>query len=337
MSREMAGAEMARLAVLSYHSWDMSPEMLTADIRGLRDDGWRFVSANEAARFVAGAHAGNDSRLALVTTDDGHPEDVEFRDVLRREGCPGVTFVTVGRMTPERLAWCKATHSEDWSVQDHTPLHRRQFVSGHLTGVYHGQKIGGLEYLDLPLGAPLLVSGGQLSAPRFDPHPDAMALAAEWARSEDPVTIASTAWVSELATRLGKERLAYRWRGRVHVVGTLESEEQFEQRVRQEVVEGRAMFERALGRKPEMFAYPWWQGSVAADREFALAGYEMTFAGIGRVQGPGMPRYSIPRIVMDPPTPRPVNLSVIEERARHDWTRMRGRVERAAKRLMGVA
>jgi hypothetical protein len=85
-----------------------------------------------------------------------------------------------------------------------------------------------------------------------------------------------------------------------------------------------------------MFAYPWWQGSAVADRALAKAGYLLTFAGNGRVQGAEMSPYSIPRVVMDPTTPRPVNLGAMERRSRHDWSGIRGRVERTAKRLMGV-
>ncbi|NUQ21438.1 MAG: polysaccharide deacetylase family protein [Gemmatimonadaceae bacterium] len=325
-----------RLAVLSYHSWDVEPAVLGADIRALRKDGWRFVSAREALDFVHGRLAGTDERLALVTSDDGHPEDVEFRDTLRREGCPGVTFVNVGRADADRLAWFRETHSEEWSVQDHGPLHRRQFVSGHLTGVVHGQKIGGLEYLALPMGAPLLASAGQLASPRFDPHPEVIALAAEWASEQGTATISSPAWLAEISERLRRLRLAYRWRSRTYVVGSLETNEEFERRVKREVAEGRTAFEDALGHAPTMFAYPWWQGSSIGDDELSRSGYEATFAGTGYVQGRAMSPYSIPRVVMDPTTPRPLNLAEFAERSTSSWSGLRGRVERAAKRMMGV-
>lgn len=336
MSRRSSSVAGSRLAVLSYHSWDSPPETLAADIRLLRGRGWRFVSAAEAIDFLQGRLSGAEDRLALVTTDDGHPEDVEFRDTLQREGCPGVTFVNVGRLASDRLAWYRRTRGDDWSVQDHGPFHRRQFISGHLTGVYHGQKIGGLEYLGLPVGAPLLASSGMLVSPRFDPHPEAISLAAGWARSEHPTVVGSDAWMAELCGRLERERLAYRWRGRTYVTGSLESQGAFERRIALEVREGRSMFEKLLGRAPTLFAYPWWQASSAGDRELAEQGYVATFAGSGRVQGAAMPAYSIPRVVMDPRTPRPVDIDVIPVRTLHDWTSIRGRVERVAKRMMGV-
>lgn len=326
----------SRLAVLSYHSWDTPPEVLAHDIRSLRGQGWRFVSASEATDFVHGRIAGNDARLALVTTDDGHPEDVEFRDTLRREECPGITFVNVGRTTPERLEWYRNTHADDWSVQDHGPMHRRQFVSGHLTGVFHGQKVGGLEHLALPLGAPLLASSGELAARRFDPHPDAIALAAKWGQELGFPRIASDAWLAELAERLLRARLAYRWRGRTYLAGSLETQAAFERRVKREVRDGRAAFEKALGRTPTLFAYPWWQGSGASDREFAAGGYAATFAGTGRVQGQATSPFSVPRVVMDPSAGRPVDLQAVPERSRREWTALRERVQRAAKRMIGI-
>jgi hypothetical protein len=205
-----------------------------------------------------------------------------------------------------------------------------------VTGVFHGQKIGGLEHLELPIGAPLLASSGELASPRFDPNPEAIALAAEWARSEADAPIASDAWLAELSERLVRSRLAYQWRGRTYVNGSLETQAAFERRVAREVSEGRAAFEAALGRAPTLFAYPWWQGSGAGDRELAACGYSATFAGSGRVQGPTMSPYSVPRVVIDPTTPRPVDLCAVPERSPRDWTNIRGRVERAAKRIMGI-
>ena len=331
-----SSAAESRLAVLSYHSWDTVPEQLTTDIRGLRAEGWRFVSAAEATDFIQGRSVANTGHLALVTTDDGHPEDVDFRDVLRHEGCPGVTFVNVGRLARERLEWYRRTHADDWSVQDHGPLHRRQFISGHLTGVFHGQKIGGLEHLDLPLGAPLLASSGELASPRFEPDPDAVGLAAEWAHAEPRSRIASEGWLAELSERLLRARVAYRWRGRTYLNGTMESQAEFESRVKRDVSEGRASFEAGVGHAPTLFAYPWWQGSQVADRELASYGYAGTFAGSGRVQGAGMSPYAVPRVVMDPTIPRPVDLFMVPRRSPRDWTSLRGRVERVAKRIIGV-
>lgn len=336
MIRRSLAREGSRLAVLSYHSWDTVPEQLAADIQTFRAQGWRFVTAAEATEFIQGRSSAEPGRCALVTTDDGHPEDVDFRDVLRREGCPGVTFVNVGRLSPDRVDWYRQSHSDEWSVEDHGPLHRRQFVSGHLTGVFHGQKIGGLEHLDLPIGAPLLVSSGELASPRFDPDPEAVALAAEWARSDAPSRIASADWLAELSERLVRARLAYRWRGRTYVNGSMETESAFEWRVKREVKEGRDAFEAGLGRRPTLFAYPWWQGSSIADRELAGCGYSGSFAGAGRVQGAGMSPYAVPRVVMDPAVPRPVDLLMVPERSSRDWTVLRGRMERAAKRIMGV-
>lgn len=327
----------AALAVLSYHSWDTAPETLVRDIRFFREQGWRFVSASEATEFLLGRRADPEGRLALVTTDDGHPEDVEFRDALRSESCPGITFINVGRTCPDRLEWYRRTHSEEWSVQDHGPLHRRQFVSGHLTGVYHGQKIGGLEHLNLPLGAPLFASGGELSAPRFEPHQEAIAMAIEWSRLEGGASMAAERWTTELGERLRRAGLAYSWRGLTRVRGTLETQQAFEARVKREVREGRLAFERAQSRAPSLFAYPWWQGSTAANRELSAVGYVATFAGSGAVQRAGMSPLSVPRIVMDPSTTRPVDLSAIPDRARADWGGLRRSMEYAVKRLLGVS
>jgi peptidoglycan/xylan/chitin deacetylase (PgdA/CDA1 family) len=310
--------------------------MLARDIRWLRGQQWRFVSAAEATDFVYGRSNASDAQLALITTDDGHEEDAEFRETLRREGCPGTTFVNVGRMSPAWLDWYRQTHSDEWSVQDHGQLHRRHFVSGHLTGVFHGQKVGGLSHLILQVGAPILASSGELASPRFDPHPEAISLAAEWARSEAVQDIASERWMTELSERLQRSGLAYRWRGRTYLTGTLEAQNAFERRVKREVKEGRLAFEKALGRAPTLFAYPWWQSSSVSDRELAASGYAVTFAGTDRVQGAAMSPYSVPRVVMDAAKPRPVDLCAVGERSRRDWRAIRGQVERAAKRMLGV-
>lgn len=336
MSRGIHPVARPRLAILSYHSWDTTPEMLVGDIRSLRSRGWTFVSGGEATEFLYGRVAGGARRLVLVTTDDGHPEDVEFRAALRGESCPGVTFINVGRLASERIEWFRKTHADDWSVQDHGPFHRRQFISGHLTGIVHGQKIGGLEHLTLPIGAPLLASAGVLASPRFDPHPEVVGLAAEWARSQRPEVLATEGWMSELSSRLQRARLAYTWRGRTYVAGSLESQADYERRVRRDVREGRRLFTSALGRAPSLFAYPWWQGSAVGDRELAHTGYVATFAGYGSAQPAGMSPYSVPRIVMDPKTARPLDIDAAPERSMREWASLRGRVERAAKRMMGV-
>ena len=325
-----------RLAVLSYHSWDTPPEMVAADVRALRSRGWRFVTASEATAFLHGRHLGGSARLALVTTDDAHATDVGFREALQAEECPAVTFVPVGRVASERIEWLRRTHGDDWSVQDHGPMHQRQFVSGHVTGIYHGQKIGGLEHLGLQVGAPLLVSSGELGAPRFEPHPEAVALCTELARAESPETLATEQWVADVCERLRDASLAYRWRGRTHILGTVETGEAFEQRVARDIREGLERFERAIGHAPTMFAYPWWQGNAVADRLFAASGYRVTFAGVDRLQGAHHSPFSVPRVVMDPRAARPVNLDALHDRARHDWTGVRRRVEGAAKRLMGI-
>ncbi|NUQ93636.1 MAG: polysaccharide deacetylase family protein [Gemmatimonadaceae bacterium] len=325
----------ARLAVLSYHSWDTPPELVAEDVRALRRQGWRFVTAGEATEFLHGRPVAGE-RLALVTTDDAHATDAAFRDALRSESCPGVTFVPVGRICAERVQWLRETHGAEWSVQDHGPMHHRQFVSGHVTAIYHGQNVGELEHLALPIGAPLLVSAGELAAPRFDPHPEVVALCVEMARNEPKDVLATEQWLTHVRAALHKAKLAYGWRGRTHVLGTAESSAEFEQRVAREIIEGKALFERSIGHTPTLFAYPWWQGNAVADRIFAEAGYRATFAGAHRVQPEHHSPYSVPRVVMDSRTPRPLDLDAIHDRGRRDWGSVRRRVEAAAKRVMGV-
>ena len=62
-----------------------------------------------------------------------------------------------------------------------------------------------------------------------------------------------------------------------------------------------------------------------------------TLAGTGALQGLGMSSFSVPRIVADPNTPRPLDLSTARLRAPRDWRRVRRRAERAVKRIFGVS
>lgn len=306
----MVGREESGLVVLSYHSWETGPETVIADVKSLRERGWSDVSLVESADFIAGSRR-RAGRYFLVTSDDGSPEDGELVGALRSVGCPGVLFINIGRIEHERLGfYAGLATSGDIAVQDHGRLHRKQFISGSVFDhVTESAYLGGLEQWGLAIGMPICASSGEIARRRFTPDRSAMELAAETA-GRSTCQEGSGPWKQEIQEALERKGLGYRRLGRFYVRGVFECESEFRERVRGYLREGREEFAAKVGRLPDYFAYPWWQGSGATDAILKELGYQGSFAGAGFIQRQDGQLFGIPRIPVGPDTPRPIRLDL---------------------------
>ena len=325
----------AKLAILSYHSWDISPEALIGDISALRANGWTGLSLDDAYRFIAGKEKMT-GKYFLVTSDDGSAQDEDFVDAVRQADCPAVLFVNIGTIPGERLPFYRLlTESGNVSVQDHGRLHRKHFVSSQVYDyVTLGSYLGGLEHLGLEPGMPVCFCGGELSAPQFIPEAEAMALAVETARILPPEMLKSERNRSIESALIGKG-LGYRRLGSFFLQGTFEREEDFSQRVFNYVSNGKKEFEDKLGRVPKYYAYTWWQGSQVADAALRDLGYKGSFSGTGHLQGQDGRYFGIPRIAVESTTPRPLQLENLSMRQQRERTFIAA-IKNQCKSFMGM-
>lgn len=330
----MAVTPQEKLAVLSYHSWEVEAEIVLTDIAALRARGWTSVGLKEGCAFIAKRERGQ-GRLFLVTSDDGSPKDEEFAAVLRQAECPGVFFVNAGNIAEERVAFYRSL-GEDITVEDHGFWHRKQFVSACVYDfVTPGSYLGGLEHLSLKVGMPLCPTGSEVATRRFVPEPGAMELAVEVAAGFGGET-GSPGWRLWIEDELVKEGLAFRRLGRTLLKGSFEGAREWESRVASYLVEGRQAFTVRIGRPPEYFAYPWWQGSPKADEILQALGYKGSFYGTFSCQGKGRRPYAMPRIPIDRHTPRPLNLDKIPMRPLMDFGNLTVGAKYRLKALLGM-
>lgn len=307
----------SRLAVLSYHSWEISPATLEHDIVQLRSAGWTFVRPEEAMSFVGGSSSHTAAKLVLLTTDDGHAEDAHFLDVLQATRTPGVTFITLGRIDRDRRKWyADRAHDPLFAIEDHGAWHRRVFASSRLFGfVTPGVPLPGLEHMALRHGSPLFVSTGEVSGRQFTPDAEAIELCVEEAISS-PSDVGNAAWCQRVERRLVERRLARRVRDAVYLAGRFESPAEFARRVRDYLSDGCALFRDCLGRAPSLYGYTWWQGSQVGDNWLRELGYRGSFSGTGFTQLADRRPFAIPRVPVDEHTSRPLSLDRLPHRPR---------------------
>lgn len=300
------------LAILSYHSWEIAPEVLLDDIKTLRRRGWSAATIGECRDFIRGGR--RDGKLFLVTSDDGSAKDEEFTEVLRHAGCPGVFFVNVGNMKNHRISFYRELLDKgDIAVEDHGYWHRKHLVSACVDGfVVPETYLGGLEHLRLTVGMPFCPTGSEVATPRFSPAPGVMEFAAEQAAHSDKM-IGSHTWRQEIMNALAKNGFGCHRFGRFYLKGTFESAREYNRRVKHYLEEGRQAFSAMFGKKPEYFAYPWWQGSRKADALLLDLGYKGSFAGIGQCFGGKHSAFSIPRLPINGNTLRPITLDGVRK------------------------
>jgi hypothetical protein len=315
------------IAVLSYHGWEIDPDLLAADVKALRTAGWHDVSLGglEAA-FTDGTSV--PSRRFHVTIDDGAEGDLECVVALKALSCPATLFVSLDAMTDgARAVHRELAKSSDVAIEDHSLRHNRTFHYRHIVGFHSAESplVTSPERLGLMVGDPVCNYGGELAAPTFTPDQGAREVCCQAAAvsAERPGT---AGWTRSIAERLLKSGFGFRRLGRLCVAGTYESRSTYSHRLSAYLTEGRERLTQWLGRPPVGFAHPWWEPSVTADEQLRALGYRLTFAGRGlcRQRSP----MAIPRLFVSNKTPRPIDpqaLAGTTESAARRWAREVGR------------
>lgn len=319
-----------RLAVLSYHSWETTPESLVRDVRQLRADGWRAATLSE---LLTRSDSGD---RFLVTSDDGHPEDEPFFDALAAASCVGVSFVNVGRMPMERRVWYRARAAAGaLVVEDHGQWHRRHFMSSRVTGWMDASSPReDVAHLGLEAGSPLCALAGEVAAPRFFPDAEIAAVVSALARVHSG-EIGDARWAARAERELTSRGLAYRRFGHLCLRGRFETTEEFHSRADAYVRDGQRAFEEAFGVAPRFYAYTWWQGSAAVDAILQRAGYAGSFWGRDRLPRGVGATFGIPRLEVSPRVGRPLRPERYPRR-RTVSVRPIEAARGVAKRLLGV-
>jgi hypothetical protein len=330
------GTERFRCVVLSYHSWETAPDVLLDDIAALRGAGWSAIGVDELHDNVA-RRAARAGRCVLVTSDDGHPEDEQWIAALRSASCPGVTFVNVGRLGADRAAFYGSLGPDALvAVEDHGRWHRRCFIGSRVLDlVGPDTRLGGLDHLALPVGYPLCATAGELSTPAFLPDPRiAVAVGEATAEAGDGGATTGNVGATVIEVLLGRG-LARRRLGQLHLAGRFESGDEYVRRVGTYIEDGRRAFESIVGRPPRYYAYTWWQGSRAADAVLAAHGYRGSFWGRDRAQRADGRPFGMPRVMVEPRTPRPLRLDGVRPRG-FLAERTSAPVKRLIKTALGV-
>ena len=304
----------ATLAVLSYHSWEVSVPMLRDDVRELRRAGWTIISASDAIAFVRRERAPA-ARCVLITTDDGHVEDEAWAPALRELECPAVTFICSSLVPPERRAFYRQlAASGDFAVEDHGLRHNRHVSSSRVLGYAHEPTPVRATDDVLSPGEPILPTASEVESRRFDPDREAVALLARAGASASPAELRGTRWRTDVEEQLIKRRLAVRHFGRLFLRGRLETRDEYEARVTEYLRRGRSLFEEVVGRPPTVHAYTWWAGNETTDGVLRSLGYAGSFRGTAAMQRPDGRPFAIPRIPISPGAHRPLRLDALPVR-----------------------
>jgi hypothetical protein len=320
------------IAVLSYHGWEIDPELLAADIVTLRSAGWRDLSLDELGRAVErGERPG---RSFHVTLDDGAKEDAACVDALRSVGCPATLFVPLEAMTAaDRAAYDSLRSASGIVVEDHSLRHQRTFHYRHVVGFHCGERplMTSPERLGLQTGDPVCTFGGELVRPRFVPDERAIRICREHAAALKGATPGGPAWHAALADVLIANGLAS-WRcTKLCLAGAYEPRAAFAERIGGYLRSGFERLRAFTGRSPVAFAHPWWQPSASADRILADLGYLLTFSGRGLCRD--RRRFAIPRLPVTRRTPRPLDPIAVARRE-SDGAAIAGQLRSLGRRLV---
>lgn len=316
---------MGRVAVLSYHGWEIDPGKLTDDVRSLRRNGWHDCSLADLEAMAAGRRACEGSYFH-VTLDDGAEQDVECVEALSRLSCAVTLFLPLDVMSEAaRFAHHGLLSRTDGSVVigDHSLRHNRTFQSRRVIGFHCDEAplMTSPDRMGLQSGDPVCAYGGELARPRFliDSRAREHCRAAAGTLKERPGT---DEWTEALASVLIEAGLGFRRFGRLCVAGQYEPRNQFKARISPYLLEGRDRLTAFTGRTPIAFAHPWWQPSPTADDCLQSLGYRLTFSGRGlwRARKP----FGIPRVFVHNEAARPLMPErAAEEQARSSFSAIR--------------
>jgi len=296
-----------RVAVLSYHGWEIDPHVLVDDVRHLRNEGWRDISLEELHSILSGQKRYKDP-VFHITSDDGSRADADFVAALRLLSCPATLFVCLQRM--DRYAdvfFRELVRSSDYHIADHTLRHDRVFKLRHVVGFYHVGKpvVSSPERLGLKVGAPVCSYGPELCSPRFTPASDAMEVCHQEARRLQDAT-ASDDWATALAAALVKSGFGFYRFGRLCIRGEYEARHEWKHRIRTYLSQGREALCQFTCKEPFAFAFPWWESGDVAEHYLHALGYRLTFSGRGLCSA--LQPFRVPRLPIDATTPRPLDL-----------------------------
>lgn len=293
------------VSVLCYHAWHMNLTTLASDIRQLRKDGWTPLSLADLVRLYNQKKSRmSKGRYFHVTNDDESGSNEECAKILSAEKCPATFFLPVGLIAPERLEFYnKLERSGLIAVEDHSLMHRKAFLGPRLVEFYTGAvKSHGLERYDFHPGMPIVESGSEIGAPIFKVDEEVNAFCKEEAKSSNPKT--DHLFQHRLATSLVSRGLASRLGKRIYVRGRFEAPSEFEDRIHDYLSSGRNAFNRAFGRMPVAFCFPFYQFNPKAMKILLRLGYKLAFGGEERqwqMRSAFVPRHSV-----DDTTPRPL-------------------------------
>jgi hypothetical protein len=328
------------VAVLSYHGWEIPPQLLARDVADLRAAGWKDIALDELAAVVGSgwtaivgsgfSRISPGRRYFHITLDDGAAEDGACVEALEEAGCPATLFISLDAMSPaDRAAYESLRTRANVSIQDHSLRHARRFQYRHIVGFHSDERplMTSPERLALATGDPVCTYGGELARPAFEVDPRARQVCRDAAANLDAPR-ASVEWQQALADRLLASGLAFHRLGRLCVRGRYESDTEFRDRIALYLEEGRDRLARFTGRSPLAFAHPWWEPGAEADSVLAALGYRLTFSGRGLATGTSP--FAIPRLFVSSDTPRPLDPAALSRAPRPRFASVRD----AARRLM---
>jgi peptidoglycan/xylan/chitin deacetylase (PgdA/CDA1 family) len=297
------GLEPREIPVFTYH--DVDADTLRGDLEFLELNGYRTLGIDEYLRATPESSE-TCGRRVLLTFDDARRNFWEVAyPILEERGARATLFVPTywiagGRfpahsvpaesaefMTWEQIAHCDESHLVD--VESHSHRHVLVNVAGRLVGFASPDSLARHDLFDWPLrrrgmrdecglpllGTPVYEAEPLLSAQRRVLEPpgaaEACRLVVEAGGGE--AFFAAGDWAAQL-TRVHDAAVSRM--GGAAVLPTAD----FRREVETEVREGLAVFERELGRRPRVFAYPWMLGTPDTLRLLAELGVAAAF-GVG--------------------------------------------------------
>jgi peptidoglycan/xylan/chitin deacetylase (PgdA/CDA1 family) len=135
-----SGGAVLHVPILTYHvvaPWpvarpyslvglDVTPAEFDAQLRGLRDQGWRTITVADLARLLA-TGARPDPRTFAITIDDGHRDGYTYAlPVLRANGFVATFYVVAGRVgAGSYLSWdeIRTLQADGMEIGSHTVDH----------------------------------------------------------------------------------------------------------------------------------------------------------------------------------------------------------------------
>ena len=299
------------VAVLSYHAWEIDPQLVMDDVRHLRNEGWQDISLEDLHRTLNGER-GYPYPVFHVTSDDGTRADGDFVAALRLLSCPATLFVCLERMKDDADAFFRElSQCTDYQIGDHTLRHDRVFQSRHVVGFHHFREplISSPERLALKMGAPVCSYGPELCSPRFFPADGAIESCQRAAKIIEDLG-PGREWSTALTHALLKSGFGFYRFGRLCVQGNYERRHEWEQRVHTYLSNGRETLRQFISKEPFAFAYPWWEPCGLAERCLHLLQYKLTFSGVGLCRT--LRPFRVPRLPISGKTPRPLNLGKLD-------------------------